>query len=241
MDHSTLTPLTLQEFREHIRDVAVHGGSPTATCAHHTYSPTSAEWNGLSSMEGIRRYHMDTRGYSDIAANFYVGPDGLIWTARPMTRDNWAHAFVSRPWPDVHEDAAAYCNGDEQALNSAAVGIEIVGNYDHEDPATGASMQLALDVFAAMHERWGIPLNRLLFHRMVADKSCPGTRVSLDWFRAEVAARTGQPHEPVDDCPEWAREARDWVVAEGISDGTRPNDLVTRAEVWTMLYRMKEV
>jgi hypothetical protein len=187
-------------------------------------------------MEGIRRYHMEARGYSDIAANFYVGPDGFVWTARPLTRDNWAHALVSKPWSEVHEDAVAYCHGDEQALNSAAVGIEIVGNYDTEDPATGASMQLALDVFAAMHDLWEIPLNRLLFHRMVADKSCPGGRVPLDWFRTEVAERMG-----VDDCPEWAREARDWVVAEGISDGTRPYDTLTRAENWTMLERIKRL
>ena len=41
-----------------------------------------------------------------------------------------------------------------------------------------------------------------------------------------------------DEVSDWAREARDWAVSRGITDGTRPKDPVTREEVWTMLYRM---
>jgi len=43
---------------------------------------------------------------------------------------------------------------------------------------------------------------------------------------------------PADEVSEWAREARDWAVSRGITDGTRPREPVTREEVWTMLYRM---
>ncbi|OUM86641.1 MAG: hypothetical protein BAA01_11570 [Bacillus thermozeamaize] len=51
-----------------------------------------------------------------------------------------------------------------------------------------------------------------------------------------------KPKQPVqepatDGVSVWAREARDWAVSRGISDGTRPKDPVTREEVWTMLYR----
>lgn len=35
----------------------------------------------------------------------------------------------------------------------------------------------------------------------------------------------------------WYRAAQEWVMAAGISDGTRPEDWCTRAEVWQMLYR----
>ena len=44
----------------------------------------------------------------------------------------------------------------------------------------------------------------------------------------------------VDECSVWAREARDWAKAEGITDGTDPKGNVTREQVWVMLYRMKE-
>lgn len=43
--------------------------------------------------------------------------------------------------------------------------------------------------------------------------------------------------EPVQTVSDWAREAHVWVVEQGITDGTRPKDPVTREEVWTMLYR----
>ena len=41
----------------------------------------------------------------------------------------------------------------------------------------------------------------------------------------------------------WAqlqRISRQWVVAEGISDGQRPGDPVTRAELWAMLYNFNK-
>jgi len=50
--------------------------------------------------------------------------------------------------------------------------------------------------------------------------------------------RPKQQEQPADDVSDWAREARDWAVAAGITDGTRPKDPVTREEVWTMLYRV---
>jgi hypothetical protein len=42
---------------------------------------------------------------------------------------------------------------------------------------------------------------------------------------------------PVSEVSEWAREAHKWVIAKGVSDGTRPHDPVTREEVWVMLHR----
>lgn len=35
----------------------------------------------------------------------------------------------------------------------------------------------------------------------------------------------------------WYEDAQEWVKANGISDGTKPDEPVTRAEVWAMLYR----
>ena len=35
----------------------------------------------------------------------------------------------------------------------------------------------------------------------------------------------------------WADQAREWAMAEGVSDGTDPNGLVTREQMVTMLWR----
>jgi hypothetical protein len=145
----------------------------------------------------IRDYHMHRRNASDILANGYAGPDDLLWTGRPLDRDNWAHAYVSRSWSSVHASAKAFCyktsssdRGRRMALNTYAFGLEVVGNFDSEDPATSRSMNTALSAAAIMADLWSIDLDSvLLFHRWVANKSCPGDRVSLSWIRQEVAAR----------------------------------------------------
>jgi len=46
-----------------------------------------------------------------------------------------------------------------------------------------------------------------------------------------------EPNPVTDEGSNWAREARDWAVFQGITDGARPQDPATREEVWTMLYR----
>lgn len=45
---------------------------------------------------------------------------------------------------------------------------------------------------------------------------------------------------PTDGKEDWRVEfarAREWVVEQGISDGSRPKDSITREEAWVMLYR----
>lgn len=49
----------------------------------------------------------------------------------------------------------------------------------------------------------------------------------------------GRPSRQPDGCP-WYAEAQRWAKDNGIADGTRPQDPATRAEVWTMLKRLKE-
>lgn len=44
-------------------------------------------------------------------------------------------------------------------------------------------------------------------------------------------------NEPDEGVSPWAREAREWAITMGITDGSRPKDTVTREEVWTMLHR----
>ena len=70
------------------------------------------------------------------------------------------------------------------------------------------------------------------------------TQYLIDYFKQEPYAKPNPSAKPaasaVDDVSAWAREAREWAVAEGITDGTRPKDPVTREEVWTMLWRARK-
>lgn len=44
--------------------------------------------------------------------------------------------------------------------------------------------------------------------------------------------------EPEQQAQAWYADAQAWAIAQGITDGSRPTDAATRAEVWAMLQRM---
>lgn len=50
--------------------------------------------------------------------------------------------------------------------------------------------------------------------------------------------RRGNRALGADDCPEWAEEAWDRAVADGVTDGRRPAALMTRAEGLVMMHRL---
>lgn len=192
MSFSTLDPLTLPEWEAYCRNARCYHGTPRATCLHHCWKPTLATWYGYSSMVGIRRTHMTARGWSDIGANAYC--DGThVWTARPWDTPNWAHGLVEKSWSSVPQAVRDFCKGDSLALNKWAPGIEMVGNFDSENPVGHPVVEQAVQMFAMMHRIWDIPLERLFFHNMVAVKSCPGKRIDYDWFRGRVGAALGAP------------------------------------------------
>lgn len=64
-------------------------------------------------------------------------------------------------------------------------------------------------------------------------------RVDLDAAYKDYPALTGEAGDENTSYAEEAQRAREWVIARGISDGTRPDDFVTRQELWVMLYRME--
>ena len=64
---------------------------------------------------------------------------------------------------------------------------------------------------------------------------------------AEAFGLSADPSPPADsgfpdglDLSEWAKDARDWAVRSGVSDGERPKDPATREEVWVMLHRLAQ-
>lgn len=60
---------------------------------------------------------------------------------------------------------------------------------------------------------------------------CAQAIVDVIVQRAKLEPKSTQTQKP------WYADAQAWVMAQGISDGTRPDEPITRAEVWAMLYR----
>ena len=130
-------------------------------------------------------------------ADFYKKTKG--WSAGPhgFTDEDEIHGLSPFTSPGVH--AVSY--------NSNSIGFEMLGNYDVEDPLTGRGLAVCLTTASAARSvlDWlGLPINEntVHFHRddPKTNKSCPGTKVSKEWFLGLVNA-AGAPAPAVNPVP----------------------------------------
>ena len=99
-----------EEFEKYITSLNVSRGIKLIQL-HHTYVPGYKQFTGDNHIQlqtGMRNYHINTNGWSDIAQHFTIFPDGIIVTGRSM------------------EMLPAGIKG----ANAGAVCIECVGNFD---------------------------------------------------------------------------------------------------------------
>lgn len=121
--------------------------------------------------------------------------------------------------------------------NSQSIGIEICvdagGDFAQAKRNAAALVRL-------LRKEHGIGLGNVVQHNHWNGKDCPHTirHTAGGWadFLRLVEKSTGE-EKPVE---KWYETARKWAMEKGITDGTRPEDNVTRAEVWSMLMRLME-
>ena len=155
----------------------------------------------------IDNYHK-RKGWGGIGYQYLIEPDGEVKKGRKES------------------EVGAHCT--HRFMNYRSIGICLTGNFDIEEP-TKKQKESLLKLLNELQAKYGIKDDKVLLHRELATyKSCPGSRIPND---IRMYLDLG------DDCPDWADEARVWTTRMKISDGKRPNDTVTRAEMWTMLYR----
>ncbi len=82
-----------------------------------------------------------------------------------------------------------------RSFNKKSIGIEVLGDYDTEDPLRGRGLKcwtMASKAVAIILTRKGLPANSLTikFHRddPKTNKTCPGTKVTKSWFVEMVKA-----------------------------------------------------
>lgn len=217
-DVVTIRQHTVAEFVDYLEAAKRRGAVLKATFLHHTWKPTAADYRGLSTILAIRKAHL-ARDFSDIACHAYAAPDGKVYNARPPSVNNCACQYPEKPasaWP---AELRAISGGDKSWPNAYGFGVETIGNFDVEDPAQSRAMATSLDVLAAVHRVWNIPVERCFFHRDVSSKSCPGSRVTKAWVHGELRKRLEGETMPEVDVDEWAREAVERMRAAKIMLG----------------------
>lgn len=132
---------------------------------HHTYSPNHTHFTGANYHElqnGMRRFHIMSRGFADIAQHVTLFPDGKFLTGRD---------FAKNPASILgHNYGLPFC-------------VEMVGNFDiGHDAFDGEQKQAMLQLAKFFRDR-----NKYIrFHNENAAKSCPGTSINKATFLREV-------------------------------------------------------
>ena len=124
---------------------------PTKIILHH-----SATADGRTfSASAIKRYHMDTLGWSDIGYHALV----------EFVDDDF-FAIIGRPW----DMAGAHTVGQ----NQWSLGICFVGNFDKYEPDT-EMLEVGAGVIKMWKKLYGIPTSEIHRHSEYANKTCPGS------------------------------------------------------------------
>lgn len=135
----------------------------------------------------------------------------------------------------------AYHSGSSKG-NNESIGIEICESGNREK-----TIQNTVELVGKMlYERnWGV--DKLVRHFDWSGKNCPNIMSANNWadwykFKDRVQKELDKLSKPeekvVQTISSWAKDGEKFILEHGISDGTRPKNLVTREEVWTMLERM---
>lgn len=160
-----------EEFEKYITSLNVSRGIKLVQL-HHTYVPGYKQFTGKNHIQlqtGMRNYHINTNGWSDIAQHFTIFPDGAIVTGRSM------------------EMIPAGIKG----ANAGAICIECVGNFDaggdvmrkEQKDAIVRVVKILMDKFslqpetAVVYHGWWTAAGKKLgdYTRGKSAKTCPGT------------------------------------------------------------------
>ena len=133
----------------------------TAVHLHHTWRPRHADFQGLRTVEAMRRVHMEQSGWSDIAQHLTIDPAGGLWTGR---------SWNARPASQAGRNGTA---------TEGPFMIEMVGDFDQgQDPFDGLQKAAVIEVVATILALAGLGIKALHFHRELgARKSCPGSAI----------------------------------------------------------------
>lgn len=149
-----MSPITISEFEQRVKDFA-WTGEITEFHVHHT-ADKIATWRGAASVESIRNYHVNVRGYRDFAQHVTLGPDGSIW--------------LGRDWNLAPASAKGH-NGRDGGPRPFMV--EVFGDF-RTDVLEGVQLANLVRMIAAVQERFNRPPEAIKFHNEMQATECPG-------------------------------------------------------------------
>jgi hypothetical protein len=159
--------LSNDEFVRYVEALDIPNPLPTRIFLHHTWKPTPETWRGLSTIMGMKAYY-ERQLWRDSQGRLREG-----WTVGP-------HLFVAQDgiwlFSDLRHDGVGVYGHNYRTRH-----LEMVGDYDAIKP-TDPILESTVVALGVLHERLGLDVQKLNFHRDFSDKSCPGWAVTKEWI-----------------------------------------------------------
>lgn len=131
---------------------------PTKITIHHEgagdpHQPVMKSFKGAETIRNIQRFHMDDRGWTDIAYHRIIAPNGDVYEGRPL---NTVGAHV-------------------KSRNTGNIGIMVVGNFEVETP-TAIQLQVLKELIKDIAREFPtIHLPSMIYgHKEWQMTDCPG-------------------------------------------------------------------
>lgn len=157
--------LFLDDFKKYVDGLIFTTWKPVGITIHHTAAPSLAQ-----RPQGLKGEHIKN------IQSFY---EKKGWSAGPhlFTDEDQCWLFSPLTSKGVHA----------KSFNNTHIGIEMLGDYDKEDPTTGRGLKvltITAKTTAILLNKLKLPLTAINFHRddPKTDKSCPGTKIKKDKF-----------------------------------------------------------
>lgn len=137
---------------------------------HHTWKPDHSDYNGHNGPElqqNMKAYHVNTKGWQDIAQHLTLLPDG-----------QWV---IGRDFNKIPASIEGW--------NTGAFCIEMIGNFDTgHDKFEGAQADAAYEFCQFFVRHMRLTIDDLKFHRDNPDagKTCPGSGIVKEDFCNKV-------------------------------------------------------
>lgn len=158
------------EFSEYLKTLKWGAWTPEYIVIHHCAAPSLAQRpHGFidQHMRNLEDFY-ESKGWS--AGPHLFTDDDQVWTFSPMTAKG-VHAV---------------------SFNRNSIGIEMLGDYDTEDPWSGRGLAVLTTTCLAVKtllSRLGLTAAAIRFHRddPKTSKTCPGKKITKDAFLAHLA------------------------------------------------------
>lgn len=173
---------------------------------HHSVTPTGPDEAAL--VRNIQAFHMDTRGWNDIAYNWLVGQSGTIYEGR-----GW---LVN--------------GGHTEGWNFRSHAVCFIGNSDSDVPTPQAERALST-VIAESVKRFG---GFVKPHSAVNQTGCPGKHLTA-WVAGggyrPAAPAPGVPSAPAPSEEDNSHMATRQIFQTRVPGTTGPNDLMAEVSI----------